>query len=609
MLKRYVLFLQVLLTAIVTYGQNTSSAVLGIVRAGSEPLEAVSIQITNQDQGVSKGTTTNKYGIYSFSGLRPGKYDILFSYVGYKTVKRSDIELSLGEDYTLDVELVPDNQVLDGIVVSADFTHFNETRTGQTYSIKNERLELLPSIGRSILDYTRLSVYNGMNNSMAGRDGRMTTLNIDGAALSNSFGLSSDLPGGGSPISVDAIDEVQVVIAPYDVRQTNFTGGGINAVTKSGTNIFKAQAYTYQSNEYLRGNKVDGNDLGERMTEAKSIYGFTLGGPIVKEKLFFFINGELERRPEPITSWKLSEDGIGDASALISRVTRNDMDRFSTALSEYGYSAGSVNMNDGGLTNGKILARLDWNISDRHNLMVRYNYTLNNQWYTPNEASTVGDKAPSGRISKNAYVFRNNCYTIRDVAWSAVAELNSRFGQISNRLLLTTSMTGNNRFSDSDIFPHIDIWKDGDAFMSAGYELFSYNTGNKAFNYGISDYISKVIGRSTFIAGASYEFQTVSTNYMMYGTGYYKYASLEDFENKKAPIAFGYTYGYDGIGNPESKSSLGQGSVFLQGESKIGQTAIILRHSFHLHLIIRELASRTHWQQRMTFLTDLACSS
>lgn len=570
MYRHLLLFAALLLTTALTSAQNTSAGVTGSVRCGDEPLESVSIQFVSKDNGGSYGTTTNRYGVYAISGLRPGLYDAVFSYVGYETCRRANVILSLGEDYVLDVEMVIDNNLLKDIDISAEYSHFNETRTGQTYSIKNERLELLPSIDRSLLDYTRLSVYSGAGNAMAGRDGRMTTLNIDGASLSNSFGLSSDLPGGGNPVSVDAVDEVQVVIAPYDVRQSNFTGGGINAVTKSGSNTFRASAYTFQRNESLRGNRVDGHDLGERHTEAKSVYGITLGGPVVRDKLFFFVNGELELRPEPISQWKLSSDGVGDGSAMISRVTQADMDRFSTALSKYGYDAGTTDLTDGGLSNGKLLARLDWNISGSHNLMVRFNYTANSQWNVPNNNSTVGLKSPSNRISKNSYAFRSNCYTVRDVAWSAVAELNSRFGRLNNRLLMTTSMVGNSRGSESDIFPHIDIWKDGDIFMSAGYELFSRNTGNSAYTYSVSDHLRWVAGHSTLTAGLSYEFQRVATNYMMYGTGYYKYASIEDFEQSMAPIAFGLTYGYDGTEDSASKSSLSQGAAFIQGETEVG---------------------------------------
>lgn len=568
MTRRQLLLTILLFAAVSAFAQNTTSGITGRVKCGDDVLESVNIQIVNEEHGGNYGTTTNRYGIYTVSGLHPGVYDAVFSYIGYKTVRCSGITLALGEEYVLDVTMETDNNLIGDIDVVADYTHFNETKTGQTYSIRGDRMELLPSVERSLLDYTRLSIYSGNDNSMAGRDGRTTTLSIDGAGLSNSFGLSADLPGGGNPVSVDAIDEVQVVIAPYDVSQGNFTGGGINAVTKSGTNTFRATAYTYQRNENFRGNSVDGHSLGERKSESKSVYGFTAGGPILRDRLFFFVNGEAELQPQPISEWTLSDDGNGDAAAMKSRVTEADMNRFATALSRYGYDAGTTDLGDGGTDNFKVLARLDWNISERHNLMVRYNYTANSTWYTPNNTSTVGTTASSNRVSQNAYAFRNNCYTIRDEAWSAVTELDSRLGRLSNRLLLTASMVGNSRGSDSEEFPHVDIWKDGDAFMSAGYELFSH-TGNSSFTYTCSDNMRWTVGHSTLSAGIGYDLRSVSTNYMSYATGYYKYASIEDFEAGNAPLAFGYTYAYDGVDDPSSKCTIGQGTAYLQSETRI----------------------------------------
>ncbi len=151
----------------------------------------------------------------------------------------------------------------------------------------------MPTINRSISDIARISPFaNGMG--FAGGDGRSTNFTVDGANFNNNFGLSSSLPGGGNPISLDAIEEIQVVIAPFDVRQTNFIGGGINAITKSGTNTFKGSAYTYFTNQNLRGNKIGDVDFGERDEESRNVYGVTLGGPIIKNKLFFFVNGEYE---------------------------------------------------------------------------------------------------------------------------------------------------------------------------------------------------------------------------------------------------------------------------------------------------------------------------
>ena len=551
--------------------QNTTATISGTVKdQEGEPLQSAAVLVTNNETGAFYGTVTNRFGIFSVSGLKPGMYLVKISFLGYQEVAYDNVVVSLGKDYSINAVLKEDNVNLPAVTIRGASTHFNETRTGQTYNVNRESMALLPSVNRSMLDYTRLSPYSGIENTMAGRDGRVTTLTIDGAVMNNSFGLSADLPGAGTPISIDAVEEMQIAIAPYDVRQSNFTGGGINVITKSGTNTFKGTAYTYFHNEKLRGNKIDGIDLGDRVSSSHTTVGFTLGGPILKDKLFYFVNAEYVTTPGPITEYKLSEDGVGDAAAKISRVTANDMEQFAAALKAYGYDAGSYDLSNGDQTNTKMLARIDWNINNNNNLMLRYNWTGNKQWFTPSGKSTVGAKSANDRISQSGYAFRNNCYTQNDNAWSAVAELNSRLsGHMSNKFSASVSDVSNLRGSESAWFPHIDIRKDGDAFMSAGYEAFTNGTGNYVRTYNISDHIRWTLSHSIITAGLSYQYQKGATNYRMYGTGYYRYNSLEDFINQAVPAAFGMTYTYDGIDDPASRTSFGQTAAFLQAESRI----------------------------------------
>ena len=551
--------------------QNTTASISGSVKdTEGEPIQAAAVLVTSNETGAFYGAVTNRYGIFSLSGLKPGNYLVKVSFLGYQDIDYDNVILSMGKDYNINVILKEETKSIPAVIIRGESTHFNETRTGQTYNINRESMTLLPSVNRSMLDYTRLSPYSGIENTMAGRDGRVTTLTIDGAVMNNSFGLSADLPGAGTPISIDAVEEMQIAIAPYDVRQSNFTGGGINVITKSGTNTLKATAYTYFHNEKLRGNKIDGQDLGGRVSNSHTTMGFTLGGPILKDKLFYFVNAEYVITPGPITEYRLSDDGNGDDAAKISRVTAADMDQFAAALKAYGYDAGSYDLTNGDQTNTKVLARLDWNINNNHNLMLRYNWTGNKQWFTPSGKTTVGAAADNNRISKSGYAFRNNCYTQNDNAWSAVAELNSRLsGHMSNKFSASVSDVSNLRGSESTWFPHIDILKDNDAFMSAGYEAFSNGTGNYVRTYNVSDHIRWTLAHSTITAGLSYQYQKGATNYRMYGTGYYRYNSLEDFINQAVPAAFGMTYTYDGIDDPASRTSFGQTAAFLQAESRI----------------------------------------
>lgn len=559
---------------LITVGVNaqfTTSSMSGKVEdMQKEPIIGATIQAIHEASGSRYGAITNVDGRFSIQGMRTGKYIVEISFIGYQSVKVTDVTLQLGVNYPMDVFMKESSELLDEVVVLGTATKFAGVKTGATTNVSNEQMQLLPSIDRSLSDFTRLSPYAGANNTISGRDGRTNTFTIDGANLNNNFGLSSTLPGGGNPISLDAIEELQVVVAPFDVRQTNFVGGGVNAITKSGTNMFRGSAYTYQKNEKFRGNKVDGFDLGERSIESKEVYGVTFGGPIIKNKLFFFVNGEYENQPRPVTKFKVSADGqIDPNDNFVSRVTAQDMQGFADILQNtYGYNPGSYTDYDGGTQNYKFLGRIDWNITDAHKLSVRYNYTTNSQDLPTNGSSTVGSRTSAGRLSQYAMAFRNNCYSMDNTVWSLTAELNSRFGNnLANRFLFTYANIEDMRGSLSSPFPHIDIWDGtGQAFMSAGYELFSWNNGVKNNTLNIQDNITWTLGKHKIIGGLSYEYQKASNSFMRFGTGYYKFASFEDFQKGEAPTAFGLTYGYNGELNPSPEVSFAQSALYLQDE-------------------------------------------
>jgi len=323
--------------------QTTTSTLSGkITEVNGDPLPGATILATHQPSGTKYGAMANNQGLFSIQGMRPGgPYKVVVSFVGYSTIDHTDITLSLGETFTLNSSLTESlTQVSEIVVYGARTSKFNTTKTGATVNISGEQMVALPTISRSISDMAKFSPYtNGM--SFAGGDGRSTNFTVDGSNLNNNFGLGSNLPGGGNPISLDAIEEVQVVIAPFDVRQTNFIGGGINAITKSGTNKFKASAYTYYTNQNMRGNKIGDHDFGDRAKESNSIYGVTVGGPIIKDKLFFFGNFELEKSPQQVIRWRASTDGISDQQT-ISRTTEEDLQTVSDFLrTNYGYETGS----------------------------------------------------------------------------------------------------------------------------------------------------------------------------------------------------------------------------------------------------------------------------
>lgn len=566
--KILLLIFFILLYVLETKAQVTTSGIKGRITSGGDPLIGVSVEAVHEPSNTFYGTATDREGYFSLSGMRTGgPYKITVSYIGYETVVLTDIFLQLGVTYDIDLEMRQSRNMLDEVTVTGNKSRFPSDKAGISTNIDNTQLNALPSISRSLTDYARLSPYFNEGASFVGSDGRMSGFTIDGANLNNNIGLTNAFPGGGNPISLDAIEEMQVSVAPYDVRQSNFIGGVINAITKSGTNQFRGSAYTYYTNEKMRGNRVDGIRLGEREDGSTATYGFTLGGPVVKDKLFFFVNGEYASTPYQIT--KFRPCGVADEQQNSSRVTEADMNEFAAILKErYGYDAGSYNDYSGGNTNYKALVRIDWNISKAHKLSIRYNYTTDKEDMPSFGTSGVGTRATSNRISKNAMAFSKNCYAVENNVSSLAIELNSRLSNtVYNRVIATYSDVSSKNTSESSPFPHIDIW-DGkqDAYMSAGYELFSWNNNPRNTIYNVLDNVSVYLGKHTLTAGLSLEYQQAGNMFMRFGTGYYKYASFDDFKNGEAPIAFGLTYGYNGETAPRPEVSQMQSALYVQDE-------------------------------------------
>ena len=568
--------------------QVTTSSISGIViDEKGQPLTGATVEAKHNPSGTLYGAVANLDGHFSIQGMRTGgPYTLKVSFIGYRTKVVNDITLQLGETYNITVDMLPADNVLDDVVVTAVKTKFAGEKTGAVTNISASQISAIPTINRSISDIARISPYAGSGMSFAGGDGRSTNFTVDGANFNNNFGLSDALPGGGTPISVEALEEMQVVIAPYDLRQTNFVGGGVNAVTKSGTNTFKGSAYTYQYNEDMRGNRAGGEDLGDRGKDRKHVYGATLGGPIIKDKLFFFANYEYQKIPTTATEWKGSEDGVGDGDNYISRTKLSDLERVSKHVAEkYGYSTGSWTNFPADEKNVKFLGRIDWNITRDHKLAVRYNYTKNQYWNEPNGNSTDGSfrYRAANRMSAMSMSFANSMYSMDNEVHSFSGDLNSRFGNMSNQLLVTYTKIKDMRGSDSSVFPFIDIMggytdngdgtitQDPTPYMSLGYELFTYNNGVNNEILTVNDNFSYTYGTHKLMAGISFEHQMANNSYMRNGTGYYRYRSVDDFINGAAPESVAFTIGYNGETNPSAQVRFNQYGLYLQDEWNVNK--------------------------------------
>lgn len=529
---------------------------------------------THTPSGTTYGTVTNVEGRFNLNGMRVGgPYTVKVTFIGYGAFTQNNITLSLGENYVVNVVLTEEALSLDEVIVSATRTKFSNEKTGAVTNITNDQIDNLPTVNRSITDITRLSPYGGDGMSFAGADGRTANFTVDGANFNNNFGLSDALPGGGNPISIEAIEELQVVIAPYDVRQTNFIGGGVNAITKSGTNTFKASAYTYHRNENMRGNSVYGQEIaGAREKDRNTLYGFTLGGPIIKNKLFFFVNAEKEETPTVANRWRASTDGVADPDNYISRTTEEDLQTVSDFVrNKYGYETGSFTSFPADQSNKKLLARIDWNITDKHRLALRYNYTKNTSWRSPNASSMDGGTRMSeARMSQASMSYANSMYSMDNLVHSFSFDLNSRLSEnISNQFLATFSKLDDVRGTNSAPFPFIDILKDDQAYLSLGYELFTWNNGVHNNVWNIKDEMTFYMGNHKIVGGIAYEYKMADNAYMRNGTGYYRYTSLEDFLNEATPEIVNLTYGYDGESNPAARVTSNKIGAYAQDDWSI----------------------------------------
>jgi hypothetical protein len=573
--------------------QVTTSSIAGVLKQPSgEALAGATITAIHLPSGTKYQTASTKSGSFTLPGLRAGgPYRVTIESIGLKTENIEDVTLTLGDTYNVTLSMKPSSTTLTEIVISGGKAASN-LKTGGSTNVGQRQITTLPTINRSITDFTRLTPQaNG--NSIGGRDGRYNNVTIDGANLNNNFGLSTDpLPGGGSnPISMDAIEEISVNVSPFDVRQSNFTGANIAAVTKSGTNTFKGTAYTYFKDVSLVGTRV-----GElRLTNADSktnIWGGSIGGPIIKNKLFFFVNGEYEKiLVPPATSYVPTNGSVGGTN--ISNVKADSLDKFSNYLrSAYGYETGGYVQPNFGKSNYKVIGRIDWNISTVHKLTLKYNQFENNNDVAVNSLS-VPNSATSGtnswtsiaRLGQNAYSFANSNYAFKDVVKNASIELNSNWkGKFSNQLIGTLTQIRDTRTTNSALFPFIDIIGNplvngssyaGGArnnYMSAGKEPYSNNNDVKNNIGNITDNFSIYAGKHTITIGAAYEQQYVGNQFMAASQSYYTFGSLAEFMNPAAhPIAFAYTYSLvPGNTAPYSAElKIAQGSVYAQDEFNV----------------------------------------
>ena len=525
--------------------QTTTSSINGqVTDANGEPLPGANILAVHTPSGTKYGVATDFDGYYRISNMRTGgPYAITISYIGYKEYTDSAVYLSLGESKKISVNLSEDANVLDEVLITVGSDDiFDSGKNGADTKISRRQVNTLPSISRNIADFARLTPQAKITGddviSIAGQNNRYNTIFIDGAVNNDVFGLAGSGTNGGqtgvSPISLDAIETFQVNVAPFDVRQSGFAGGSINAITKSGTNTFTGSAYTFLRNQDLAGKTpVDlaGSSREKLADFSANIYGIRLGGPIIENKLFFFINYEREDRETPSPF---------DFSSYRGNSTETDINNLSSFLqSNFGYNPGGFTNSISSLVSDKLIAKIDWNINDNNTLSLKHSYVK-------------ADQINAGASNSGSINFFNGGLAFESITNSTALELNSKFGnKFANNLVLAYTSVDDDRDPIGGDFPRVEI-RDGAGVIFFGSEAFSTANLLEQRILTLTDNFEIYSGKHTITIGTNNEFSSMLNVFFRQNFGEYRFSNLSTFINGGLPNR--YRHGYSLIGGSGDES-------------------------------------------------------
>ena len=528
----FALLMMLPVSGVFAQGSTTAALAGNVVDEKGQGLPGASVIAVHEPTGSRYGGSTRADGRYNIVNMRVGgPYKITVSFVGYKNAVQSGIVLTLAQELRQNFKLEVNQSQLEEVkVVASRSSIINSGRTGAATTVGNNQITTLPTLNRSLGDFARLDPRaNGLN--FAGRNALYNNITVDGAFFNNAFALSSTIGGqaGASPISVDAIDQFQVLIAPYDVRQGMATGANINVVTKSGTNNWSGSGYYFGSDQGLVGNKI-GDVTNQYGTFARGQIGARIGGALIKDKLFVFGSFEQETQTEPGSNFVATRTG-SEPNKSIAKAA--DLDRLKDFLiSKFKYNPGAYENWNKEKYSQKVNLRLDWNISDKHKFNVKYNYLRSYADINPsNSGSLSGGRSPSAAVLP----FQGSLYRINNNLDSYIAELNSTFSSsVANNL--TVGYTQMRDFRQSPVndnpFPTVDIGNnDLNELTAFGYEPFSANNILNSDIFQIADNLTIYKGKHVYTLGLAYETNSFMNGFAPNYYGGYQFKSIDDFIN------------------------------------------------------------------------------
>ena len=559
--------------------QETTSEIQGIVLSGKTGIAGVTIVAIHEPTGTKYTTSTRQDGRYNFTNVKiGGPYSITASFVGFKTETANDINLTLGQAHRQNFTLTETSNTLKEVVVrSGSDRVFSANRTGGQETINRKLIEGTPTTSRSWRDITKL-VPSANGTSFQGISSQLNNITVDGANFNNSFGLASDIGGqtSSNPISLDAIEQIQINTSPFDVKYGGFNGAGINTVTRSGKNQTFGSVY-----EYFRNKDWQSYDVGSiklpKQDFTYDLKGFTVGGAIIKNKLFFFINGEQESNTVPGTPWVAASANNVPNGTTVSTAKASDLDALATFLkTKYNFDPGPYQGYSYSSGSKRLTAKIDWNINANNTFTIKYNYLKSFSEIPPSNSGALNTSI-GRRPGVTAMPFYGAGYVINNNANVIIAELNTRFSNSANNKLqvgYTQLRDFRSSLSSKTDFPLVDIL-DGsnNPFTSFGYEQFTYNNLLNTDVFQLNDVFTKYIGNHEITIGTQNSFKKYANGFSPAFQGVYRFNSLADFyasaEGTKAAVRYDLSYTLGGGEFPLVGPKSLELGVFLQDKWKI----------------------------------------